>query len=159
KYQNENRRLTKETFNMHEMVKQVLGILNSLAQQKNLRIVNEIDETAELHQFYEPMKILVYNLLTNAINFSEKGTIAVKMKTEKEQIIVSVKDEGVGMTPEKIQSLMADHVVITSANVDNKRGHGLGFLIIKDLLKTVGATLHIDSKLGEGTTISIIMPA
>ncbi|HEY6504614.1 MAG TPA: ATP-binding protein [Chitinophagaceae bacterium] len=158
KYQNENRRLTKETFNIHEMVRQVLGILNSLALQKNLRIVNEIDKDAEIYQFYEPLKILVYNLLTNAINFSEKGTIAVRVETGSHHVTVSVKDEGVGMTPEKIQSLLADHVVISSANVDNRKGHGLGFLIIKDLLKTMGASLHIESKKGVGSTISIIMP-
>ncbi|MBL7745153.1 MAG: HAMP domain-containing histidine kinase [Chitinophagaceae bacterium] len=158
KYQNENRRLTKEIFNLYEMVSQVLGILNSLAQQKGLRIVNAIDKESEIYQFYEPVKILVYNLLTNAINFSEKGTISVSTETKNNVVIISVKDEGVGMTPEKIQSLMADHVVISSANVDNRKGHGLGFLIIKDLLKTVGATLNIESRPGAGSTISIIIP-
>jgi signal transduction histidine kinase len=158
KYQNENRRLTKEVFDLHEMVQQVLGILNSLAQQKNLRVVNEIPPHADVYQFYEPLKIMIYNLLTNAINFSERGEIRVQMKKENNQVIVSVRDEGVGMSPEKVQSLMADHVVISSANVDNKKGHGLGFLIIKDLLKTMGATLNIKSKLGEGSTISIIFP-
>lgn len=62
------------------------------------------------------------------------------------------------MTPEQIQRLMADEVVITAANVDNKKGHGLGYLIIKDLLKNMGASLHIESKRGEGATVSIKMP-
>jgi signal transduction histidine kinase len=143
---------------MHELVRQVLGILNTLAQQKNLHIINEVDSQASLYQYYEPMKILVYNLLTNAIHFSEKGIISVNMKQTNNYAIVIVKDEGIGMSQEKIQNLMADHVVISSANVDNKKGHGLGFLIIKDLLKTMGASLQIDSKLGEGTTISILIP-
>lgn len=158
KYQNENRRMTKETFSIHELVKQVLGILNSLAHQKNLRIVNEIDTALTINQFYEPLKILVYNLLTNAIHFSEKGIITVRAETVNSNIILSVQDEGAGMPPEKIQSLMEDHVVISSANVDNKKGHGLGFLIIKDLLKTVGASLHIESTVGVGSKISIIIP-
>lgn len=61
------------------------------------------------------------------------------------------------MSPEQIQRLMAEEVVITSANVDNKKGHGLGYLIIKDLLKTMDATLDIQSKKGEGATVSIKM--
>ena len=158
KYQNENRRLTREKFNLYEMVQQVLGILNTLAQQKNLKIANEIDPHAQVFQFYEPLKILVYNLLTNAIHFSERGTIVVAMRRVNNNVIISVKDEGVGMSPEKVQSLKADHIVISSANVDNKKGHGLGFLIIKDLLKTMGATVEIESKLGEGSTISIVFP-
>ena len=158
KYQNENRRLVKENFNLHEMVGQVLGILQSLARQKKLLIENRVDESTEIQQYYEPLKILVYNLLTNAIHFTEKGTITVSAEKTNGLIIVSVKDEGIGMTPEQIQRLMADEVVITAANVDNKKGHGLGYLIIKDLLKTMGASLHIESKRGEGATVSIKMP-
>jgi signal transduction histidine kinase len=158
KYQNENRRMTKEIFSLHEMVKQVLGILNSLAHQKNLLIVNDINPELTIYQYYEPLKILVYNLLTNAIHFSEKGTITIRAEQKQSNIFLSVQDEGSGMPPEKIQSLMEDHVVISSANVDNKKGHGLGFLIIKDLLKTVGASLHIESTVGVGSKISIIIP-
>ncbi|MBL7723419.1 MAG: hypothetical protein JNK27_04685 [Chitinophagaceae bacterium] len=157
KYQNENRRMAKETFNLNEMVGQVLGLLQSLAKQKNLVIENRVAAGMAIHQYYEPLKILIYNLLTNAIHFTEKGSIIVSAVRENDHIAVAVRDEGAGMTPEQIQRLMADDVVITSANVDNKKGHGLGYLIIKDLLKTMGATLHIESKKGEGTTVSIIL--
>ncbi len=156
KYQNENRRLVKEVFNLHELVSQVLGILQSLARQKNLVIENRIDNSMEIHQYYEPLKILIYNLLTNAIHFTDNGSIVVAAVNTGEEITISVKDEGVGMSPEQIQRLMDDDVVITSANVDNKKGHGLGYLIIKDLLKTMGATLHIESKKGAGTTVSVV---
>ena len=156
KYQNENRRMLKETFNLHEMVGQVLGILQSLARQKNLVIENRIDDSMEINQYYEPLKILIYNLLTNAIHFTDKGNIIVAAERTDEQITIAVKDEGIGMTAEQIQRLMADEVIITSANVDNKRGHGLGYLIIKDLLKTMDAKLYIESKNGFGTTVSVI---
>ena len=159
KYQNENRRMARESFNLHEMVAQVLGILQSLARQKNLVIENLVPVDMEVHQLYEPLKILVYNLLTNAIQFTEKGTISVSSLLKDTHFTISVKDEGIGMTPEQIQRLMAEEVVITSANVDNKRGHGLGYLIIKDLLKTMDASLHIESKKGEGATVSITMMA
>jgi signal transduction histidine kinase len=157
KYQNENRRLVKENFNLHEMVAQLLGLLQSLARQKKLIILNDVETSLEIHQYYEPLKILIYNLLTNAIHFTEKGAIVVSAVKENGHITVSVKDEGIGMSPEQIQRLMADEVVITSANVDNKKGHGLGYLIIKDLLKTMDASLDIQSKKGEGATVSIQM--
>ncbi len=159
KYQNENRRMVKEFFDLHEMVNQVLGILRSLARQKGLDIINEVTPGMQVYQFYEPLKILVYNLLTNAIQFTETGSIKVAAIKDNGLVTVSVKDEGIGMTHEQIQRLMAEEVVITSANVDNKRGHGLGFLIIKDLVKTMEATLTINSKKEEGTTISVKMPA
>jgi len=157
KYQNENRRLTKETFNLHEMTGQVFGILQSLAKQKKLLLENLVDDTFEVHQYYEPLKILVYNLLTNAIHFTEKGTITVSAIRNNGMVTVMVKDEGIGMSEEQVQRLMEEHVVITSANVDIRKGHGLGYLIIKDLLKTMNATMNIESKKGVGTTVSITM--
>ncbi len=157
KYQNENRRMVKEVFNLHELVAQVLGILQTLARQKSLVIENNVDPSIEINQFYEPLKILVYNLLTNAIQFTEKGNISVDTKMENGDIIVSIKDSGIGMSPEQIQRLMEEEVVITAANVDNKKGHGLGYLIIKDLLKTMGASLNISSARGSGTTVFIKM--
>jgi signal transduction histidine kinase len=159
KYQNENRRLVREQFRVREPVTQVLGILNSLAAQKNLRIVNEVEDGLEIRQYYEPLKILVYNLLTNAINFSEAGTITIRGQRENGEVVVSVTDEGTGMTPEQVQRLQEDDVIISSANVDNRKGHGLGYLIIKDLIKTMGARLQIESAKGRGTTVRIRIPA
>ena len=157
KYQNENRRMAKETFYLYKMVEQVMGILQSLAKQKGLLIQNNVKEEQLVYQFYEPLKILIYNLLTNAIHFTEKGTIDVNAIEQDGNIIISVKDEGVGMTAEQIERLMADEIVVTSANVDNKKGHGLGYLIIKDLLKTMDVTIRIESTKAKGTEVFIKM--
>ncbi|HQY11724.1 MAG TPA: HAMP domain-containing sensor histidine kinase, partial [Ferruginibacter sp.] len=168
KYQNENRRLAKETFNIHELVNQVTGVLTSLAKQKKLSLHNRVNNDLEIHQFFEPLKILVYNLLTNAINFSENGAVLIAAEQKDGQVVVSVSDEGVGMTPEQIKNIMADQFIISSANIDNRKGNGLGYLIIKDLVKIMGATLHIESEKarpddpvgrGKGTTISVELPS
>jgi len=158
KYQNENRRLAKETFNVHELVNQVFGVLNSLANQKKLRLVNNVDKDLAIHQFFEPLKILIYNLITNAINFSEKGDITIAEQQENEKLIISVQDEGVGMTPDQIKNVMADQFIISSANIDNRKGNGLGYLIIKDLVKMMDASLQINSEKGKGTKVSVLMP-
>ncbi len=159
KYQNENRRLAKETFNLHELVNQVLGILNSLAKQKKLILDNRVNNNQDIYQFFEPLKILIYNLLTNAINFSENGSVVIAAEQKNEQLMISVSDEGVGMTPEQIKNIMADQFIISSANIDNRKGNGLGYLIIKDLVKIMGATLYIDSEKGKGTKISVELPS
>lgn len=158
KYQNENRLMAKEVFNVHELVRQVLSLLVSLAKQKKLELINEVDEDFQVQQYYEPVKILVYNLLTNAIQFTEKGRIVVSAFEKEGKFVLQVADDGVGMSPEQIQRILAEQVVITSANVDNKKGHGLGYLIIKDLVKTMGATIEIKSEKGKGTIVGIYMP-
>jgi len=159
KYQHENRRLTRETFSIHEVVNQVFGVLTSLARQKNIRLQNDTDPSLAVHQYLEPVRILIYNLVTNAINFSEQGTIRVHHTLTDQQLVLYVTDEGVGMTQEQIQNIMADQFIISSANIDNRKGNGLGYLIIKDLLKTMDATLRITSEKGTGTSVAILFDA
>ncbi|MEQ1676138.1 MAG: ATP-binding protein [Chitinophagaceae bacterium] len=158
KYQNENRRLLKEKFRVHELVNQVLGVLKSLANQKHLLLINEVDSEVKITQYVEPLKILIYNLVSNAINFSEQGSVVISNESENNNFTIRVKDSGVGMTPEQIQNIMADQFIISSANIDNRKGNGLGYLIIKDLLKMMGASISIGSEKGKGTIVSVNIP-
>jgi signal transduction histidine kinase len=132
-----------------------LGVLTSLAKQKQLLLSNEVDKDLALYQYAEPLRILIYNLITNAINFSEKGNIVISSRKEPGNIIISVSDEGTGMTTEQVNNIMGDQVVITAARVDTRKGHGLGYLIIKDLIKMIGAEIVINSERGKGTIVSI----
>lgn len=158
KYQNENRRLAKENFNVHELVNQIFGVLNSIAKQKNVQLKNSVETGLGIQQYFEPLKILIHNLVSNAINFTEKGTIEVSNSTKGGQTIITVADEGVGMTAEQIKNIMADQFIISSTNIDNRKGNGLGYLIIKDLLKTMGASIEIKSEKGKGTIVEVVIP-
>ncbi len=155
KYQNENRRLTKEQFHFYDLVNQVTGILHSMAKQKQLRLVNQVEEQLQVYQFFEPLKILIYNLLTNAINFAEKSDIHINAVLMDGEITITVSDQGVGMSADQIKNIMADQFIVSSANMDNRKGNGLGYLIIKDLIKMTGATLYIKSEKAVGTAVSV----
>jgi signal transduction histidine kinase len=158
KYQNENRRLVKEDFNVCDLVDSVFGVLKSLATQQGLKLSNHVEKELVIEQFYEPLKILVYNLVSNAINFSDKGSITITSKEVAGGILLSIQDEGMGMTQEQIRNIYSNEFIISSANVDKKKGNGLGFLIIKDLLKMMNASFEIKSKKGEGTVVTVDIP-
>lgn len=158
KYQNENRRVVKDNINVREKVNRVLDILGPLARQKQLRLLNNVDHQLVLYQYAEPLRILIYNLVMNAINFTENGNITISDQREMDHVIISVKDEGIGMTPEQIQNIMYDEVIISLTTTDRRKGHGLGYLIIKDLIKMIGAELNINSEKGKGTIVSIKIP-
>jgi signal transduction histidine kinase len=101
---------------------------------------------------------LIYNLLTNAIQFSTQCIISVEAHLNNEELTITVNDEGVGMTADQIQNIMSDEFIISSVNVDNKKGNGLGYLIIKDLLKLLQGELSIHSEKGKGTAVSFTVP-
>jgi len=62
------------------------------------------------------------------------------------------------MQDDTISEIMGDQVIITAARLDHRKGHGLGYLIIKDLIKMIGAEL-INSERGKGTIVSIKIPS
>ena len=62
------------------------------------------------------------------------------------------------MPSDQIKNIMADQFIVSSANMDNKKGNGLGYLIIKDLLKMLNATISINSEKGKGTTVYVELP-
>jgi len=160
KYQNENRRMVKETFNVYELIGQVVSVLNSWAKQKQLDLSNEIDKELMLYQYAEPLRILVYNLVSNAINFSETGNIVIRSLQEADHLIISVKDEGVGMTAEQVENIMGNQVIIsTTSRADSRKGHGLGYIIIKDLIKMIGAEIKINSEPEKGTDVVVRIPS
>jgi len=158
KYRNEDRRLAKESFNLHQLVRQLFGIFNTMAKQKQLRLVNNVDEQLVLYQFIEPVKIVVYNLILNGINFTQEGFIEVSSSLVSEEVVITISDTGVGMSQDQITNIMADHFIISSANVDKRKGNGLGYLIIKDLLKIIRGSLSIRSGKGKGSSVTIRLP-
>ena len=158
KYRNEDRRLAKESFDLHELVLQVFGVLGALARQKEIRLVNAVEEALVVYQYIEPVKIVLYNLVLNGINFTTRGHIRVSSEYTRDGIALRIEDTGVGMTPEQINNIMADHFIISSANVDNRKGNGLGYLIIKDLLKIIRGHLSIQSEKEKGTTVTVWVP-
>jgi K+-sensing histidine kinase KdpD len=158
KYQNENRRMKKEEFDLYEMVNQIFSIFQGLARQKRIQFVNNVNSGLIVYQYMEPVRIVLYNLILNALNFTEKGHITISGGKTEKGILIKVRDEGVGMTQEQINNIMSEHFIISSATVDKRKGNGLGYLIIKDLLRLVDAKFVIKSQKNKGTMVSIFLP-
>lgn len=155
KFHNEDRRLAKEDFDLNALVTQLFSVLGVLARQKDVQLINEIPGGLFIYQYVEPVRIVLYNLILNAINFTTRGSIRVGCAPASDGIRLLVTDTGVGMTPDQINNIMADHFIISSANVDNRKGNGLGYLIVKDLLKMLRGNLNIRSSKESGTTVAV----
>ena len=159
KYQNKHRRQQSEPFAPADVIQQVFRILAPIAAEKNIQLLADADPQLQILQYREPFKILLYNLITNAIQFSINSQILVEVHEANKQITLSVSDEGVGMTKAQIDNILSDQFIISSVNVDNKKGNGLGYLIIKDLIKLLQGQLAIESEKGKGTVVAITMPS
>lgn len=158
-YHNPDHHMQKEEFDLHQLVEMVLRVLHFSAKAKNTKLQNDIPVNFTLHQYLEPMRVMIYNIVLNSLNFTRNGIISVYCNHDENKIILHIKDTGVGMTDEQVANLLSEERIIASVNIDNKKGTGLGYLIIKDLLNMMEGTLFIKSTKDYGTTVSVSLPS
>ena len=97
------------------------------------------------------------NLLSNAIKFSpESGKVLVELSSEKDYIIISVTDFGIGIPKSEMEKIFMPFM--RGKNVDLIQGTGLGLSIVKEAVDLIGGEIVINSKVGKGTTFTVKIP-
>jgi signal transduction histidine kinase len=106
----------------------------------------------------EKLRLVLSNLIDNAIKFSKNNKVIVSRKIEDGNLIISVQDFGIGIS-EKNQQIIFDRFKRLDTGINSvNRGHGLGLSINKALLDFLNGTINIDSRKNEGTVFTIMIP-
>ena len=102
---------------------------------------------------------IMRNILTNAIRYSkEPAKITISYETNSEEVMVHVKDEGIGMTKEQLPQIFNRFYRVESARSRDSGGSGLGLSIVKMLVENVQGNVIVKSEEGVGTTFTVIFP-
>ncbi|XZF15900.1 sensor histidine kinase [Chitinophagaceae bacterium MMS25-I14] len=150
--------LQQEEFQVGEVIQHVNDLLYPIAIDKGVQINLKSDCTRPVIQYKDALQVILYNLVLNAILYSGEGNLVITCKQKDDLVELNVIDEGPGMPEAKVLELMsASDPMKQSGDLDN-RGHGFGYLIIKDLLKLIKGTLQIESRQGIGTKVTILFP-
>ncbi|MGC4036680.1 MAG: HAMP domain-containing sensor histidine kinase [Chitinophagaceae bacterium] len=146
---------------LHEMMDSVLSIYARCAKNKELKVIPVINlpKDAQLIISKREMAIIVRNLLSNAMKYSETGKkIIVSVNTATDQsATLSVKDAGTGIHPSVLQRLNGNRVNSTVGTL-NEVGLGVGLTIVFDVINERGLTYDIQSELNKGTEFLINIP-
>jgi two-component system sensor histidine kinase/response regulator len=103
------------------------------------------------------LKTIVRNFLSNAIKFSpEESVIDIMMSTEGDFAKVSIRDHGVGIAPERLDSIFNKGE--TTYGTDGEEGSGLGLQLCADFARKIGGDVRVESVLNEGSTFSVLVP-
>ena len=125
-------------------------------ERKDIEIDADIAEDVIVNADPEMLSLVWNNLLSNAIKFTEAGgKVGLYLRTEGNQAIVSVSDTGCGMSAETGRNIF--HKFYQGDTSHATQGNGLGLALVKRVIDISGATISVSSKLGEGSTFTVIM--
>ena len=125
-------------------------------EKKRIEIDADLAEDVMVNADPEMMSLVWNNLLSNAIKFTEKGgQVGLYLMTDDEHAIVQVRDTGCGMSAETGKNIFQKFYQGDTSHTT--QGNGLGLALVKKVIDISGATIGVSSKLGEGSTFTVIM--
>ncbi|MEW6515974.1 MAG: ATP-binding protein [candidate division FCPU426 bacterium] len=154
----------RETMAIQEAVDQVLADTREMARAKNLKLAR----TGESKPIYirvniQKMYQVLQNLVSNAIKFTEQGSVTVDIKLAAggptgRQVEISVTDTGIGIPPEAHDKIYQRFYQVDSSSTRKYVGTGLGLAIVKELLEAHGTEIKLESRVGEGSRFWFRLP-
>ncbi|HSB33571.1 MAG TPA: ATP-binding protein [Nitrospirota bacterium] len=155
--------LSPETFDIAGLIEEVVSMVQPLmAKNANVLSINRPDDLGSMFADITKVRQVLFNLLSNACKFTELGTItldAAREKTEDfEQLSLSVRDTGIGMTDEQIARMFQP---FSQADIQTARkygGTGLGLAITKKFCEIMGGEISVASEFGRGTIFTVKLP-
>ncbi|MBW3545667.1 MAG: tetratricopeptide repeat protein [Bacteroidetes bacterium] len=145
---------------LQQLIDENVLLLETTAQVKDITLVKEV--TAEqVFADKQMLHLIIRNLVGNAIKFTPRGgTVYIVANESETETTLAIKDTGVGMSAEKLKSLLQleDNILRTSRGTENEKGSGLGLWLCREFVARHKGTLDIASVEGEGSTFVITLP-
>lgn len=146
-----------ENVNIRELVTQNSALLQNAAEKKCIKIVNSIDENATVRADQDMIRLVLRNLISNAIKFTQnKGTITLRSTSFANSVNISVTDTGIGM--DASQQEVAFMHTLSKNGTHEEKGTGLGLMICKEFIEKNSGRIWVESEVGKGTTFTFSLP-
>ena len=156
--------LEKASFSLTEVLDSITYDLDSLVSEKRIGFTVNKDESYNEYWIGDLVRVkqIILNLSSNAVKFTEKGSVKINASSKvfkgKEAIYLEVVDSGIGMSKEVTEHIFERFTQADSSTTRKYGGTGLGMSITISLVKMMGGEIDIQSKQGLGTTVTIKLP-
>ena len=147
-----------QDLDLDDIVPGVVDIFKVIAEMKKIDLKYlPADEKLIVHADNDMIKTIIRNFLSNAVKFTPEGkAVEVFYKREGDFARISVRDYGVGISPERVESIF--HTGETTYGTGGEEGSGLGLQLCQDFARKNGGDARVESTLGEGSTFSFTLP-
>lgn len=148
----------KQPIDVKLLIDSIIDFILPFKQSDKVSIINNVPEGSVINSWHDPLRVLFYNLLMNSIKSTSKGKIVISSETVSNKFVLAVADEGSGMSQAMVDFLLTgvksnDQFIYPKY----KKGNGVGYQIIRNLVKLIFAQIQISSKINEGTIVKLII--
>jgi signal transduction histidine kinase len=147
-------------FDLKTIVRAEIDLLQVPLTNKDIHLVCNLPDDAQVVYGDKNMiGTVVRNLLTNAVKFTHTGgEIDLNVTAQKDSYLISITDDGVGMSAEKIDNLFKIDKQASTTGTQGESGNGLGLIVCKELVEKNGGVISVESEEGNGTTFCFTVP-
>lgn len=144
---------------LEELIQKNMILFESLAQKKNIKVVFNSVPTPKVNCDSNKILQVINNLFTNATKFSKPNDVITITKTPLDkEVIISIKDLGVGMSEEMLKNLFQPFTKTKTLGTAGEKGSGLGLAIVHKIVTEHGGKIWVESEANKGTTFYIALP-
>jgi PAS domain S-box-containing protein len=159
KLQNKNLSLELISFSLRNELSTVLESITLSAKQKEIELINDVDENLIIIADLNMLKLVLRNLISNGVKFTnQNGFVKVSAIKYSGEVKIIVSDNGVGIDELNKQKLFIEGIRHSSEGTKNEKGTGLGLLLCKEIVEKHGGKIWLESKFGEGSKFILTMP-
>ncbi|MFI0457681.1 MAG: ATP-binding protein [Candidatus Thiodiazotropha endolucinida] len=159
--------LLPEWFDIRNLVRSVISSQAEMAHDKQIELLCHVDPNVGQELFGDRLRIsqILFNLLGNAVKFTDKGYIRVELDKVEDpgvfaqpHILLKVEDTGIGIPQDRQEAVFDSFWQADIGNARRFEGAGLGTTVVRDLTRLMGGTVEVVSQLGEGSVFSVRLP-
>lgn len=144
---------------LKSIVDNCIQLLSDRAFQKSITLANKIPEQLFALVDHDMFNVIIRNLISNAIKFTNKGgNITVSSKEDENQIRIIVEDSGIGIEASRLNGLFQLGENHSTIGTKKESGTGLGLIVCKEFVEELGGTIWAESEVGQGSKFCFTVP-
>jgi signal transduction histidine kinase len=149
-----------EDFKLKDLISSIEDTTKPLVEKNGNKLVVEIDKSlGTIKNDETKLKQVLLNMISNSSKFTKKGKVTLKISEEtRDRVKFELSDTGIGMTEDQLKNVFEEFTQAETSTSKDYGGTGLGLPICKKITELMGGKIDVQSKIGEGTTFSIIVP-
>ncbi|MCP4442750.1 MAG: sensor histidine kinase [Aureispira sp.] len=145
--------------NLEDNIREVANLLQLNAEERKIELNYNIPEGLHVYADEKMLKTIIRNLTSNAIKFTpRRGQVSIEAKQQHNEVIISIKDTGIGLSKEDQQKLFKTETNYNKIGNSKNKGTGLGLILCKELIEKHGGKIWVESELDKGSIFNFSIP-